>query len=349
MSGSHLTSDDRSSFGRLTHTVAALAGLGLSSLAGCFSGDREKMTAPGNDPSITRAIEGPGGEIRSDLIDKERASRRLILIGGGEPPVEALSRFVNWAGREESHILVIPWATAYPERSFRFIKAALEEFAPASIEVAPTRDEMRDPQHRAAFKNQLETATGVYFSGGDQTEVMKVVALDTELLGLLQSRFNKGVVFAGTSAGTAIMSKTMITGNGDFSVIDASKVETAAGLGMLDAVVLDQHFIKRYRLNRLLSVMTASKEALGVGVDEDTALSVIDNKTAEVVGPGDVVIVDNQERPGRLTLDVLKPGDRFDLQTRQRLGSSKGPLVPEWRPGKRPEPRQQPDASHPAP
>lgn len=119
------------------------------------------------------------------------------------------------------------------------------------------------------------------------------------------------------------MSPTMITGNGDFKVIDAAKVETRPGLGLLPGTIVDQHFIARQRQNRLLGLVLGNPQALGVGVDEDTALLVVDDRYAEVVGVSYVTIVDAQARSGALVLTMLEPGRRFDLRKRQVVGSKR--------------------------
>ena len=119
------------------------------------------------------------------------------------------------------------------------------------------------------------------------------------------------------AAGTAIMSNDMITGEGDFTVIDAKKVETSLGLGLLPAsVIVDQHFIKRQRQNRLFGLILRDKSKFGVGIDEDTALLVVDNRYAEVLGANQVMTVD--PRPdGSLTVRLFHSGDVVDLQKRK--------------------------------
>ena len=64
----------------------------------------------------------------------------------------------------------------------------------------------------------------------------------------------------------------MITGGGDHTVLDGQKVEVRAGLGLLPGVILDQHFLKRQRQNRLFGLVLDHPRLLGVGVDEGTAL-----------------------------------------------------------------------------
>jgi cyanophycinase len=246
------------------------------------------------------------------------AGQRLVLIGGGDRPAGAMARFVEWAGGAKARVLYITWATESPKESFDYFVEELKPLGPASVEVSPPAP--LTPESRAVFLAQLERATGVFFSGGDQVRIMDVL-VDAPIADAMRARYAAGIVFGGTSAGTAIMSPTMITGNGDFKVIDAAKVETRPGLGLLPGTIVDQHFIARQRQNRLFGLVLGNPKALGVGVDEDTALLVVDDRYGEVVGASYVTIVDAQARAGALVLTILEPGRRFDLRKRRVVDS----------------------------
>jgi cyanophycinase len=113
------------------------------------------------------------------------------------------------------------------------------------------------------------------------------------------------------------MSKIMITGDGDFTVLDGTKVETREGLGLLPGAIVDQHFLKRQRQNRLFGLVLMHPEELGVGVNEDAALLVTDGRHGEAVD-GNVMIVDGKGGRDELKLTVLRPGEKFDLVQRRR-------------------------------
>jgi cyanophycinase len=236
----------------------------------------------------------------------------LVLFGGGERPAQALERFVEWAGGAQARLLVVTWASAEPTESFEGVREDVAPLGPASVEMAPLAP--LDVVARERFRALLRDATGVFFGGGDQTRIMNVLK-DSELLLALRERHRAGIVYGGTSAGTAAMSRIMITGEGDFKVIDAAKVETREGLGLVDGVILDQHFVRRQRENRLFALVLAHPDQLGVGIDEDAALLVEGGRRAEVVG-GPVMIVDARQKRGALTVRLLRPGQRFDLRRR---------------------------------
>jgi cyanophycinase len=253
-----------------------------------------------------------------------RAQERLVIVGGGTRPQSAMAKFVEWAGKDRSRILIIPWATEEPESAFDYLKKDLVEFKPEAIELAPVAP--MTPEKKQKFLTQLENATGVFFTGGDQVKIMNVLK-DESLLEGLRKRYAAGVVFGGTSAGTAIMSRQMITGEGDFTVIDGKKVQTSTGLGLLpNYVIVDQHFIKRQRQNRLFGLILQEGK-FGIGIDEDTALLVTDNRFAEVTGVNQVMTVDPQ-RDGSLVIRLLHPGEILDLRTR-RLGKKRAAKHPD--------------------
>ena len=244
------------------------------------------------------------------------AAERLVLAGGGDLPKRARERFVEWAGGSRARILVILWATSEPKESFDWIRDEMSAVGPADITSAPLAP--LDDASRGRFLTQLAASTGVFFSGGDQARIMDVLK-DGELLEALRARYRAGVVFGGTSAGCAAMSSPMITGEGDFTVIDGSKVETREGLGLLPNAIVDQHFLKRQRENRLFGLILDHPDLLGVGVDEATALLVEDGARGEVAGAGQVMLVDARHDPGALLLRLFKDGERVDLVRRGAL------------------------------
>lgn len=247
------------------------------------------------------------------------AQQRLVVVGGGKRPQAAMSKFVEWAGGRAGKILVITWATSEPESSFEYLRKDFLELGLEAIVFAPVAP--LTVEKKSAFLSQLNDATGVFFTGGDQVKTMEVLK-DESLVHALRERYEKGIVFGGTSAGAAIMSKQMITGEGDFTVIDGKKVETSAGLGLLpDDVIVDQHFIKRQRQNRLFGLILLSGKKFGIGIDEDTALLVTDNRYGHVVGSRQVMTVVPEKNNGGLLIQLLQPGDNLDLRKRKQLRS----------------------------
>ena len=183
---------------------------------------------------------------------------------------------------------------------------------------------------RPAWVDSLRQASLVYISGGDQSRFMNIVA-GTAIEDAIHEAYHNGAVIAGTSAGAAVMSEKMITGNelrhpeyrATFPIIENENLELAPGLGMLNTAIIDQHFVWRSRHNRLITAVLEYPELPGIGIDESTAILVQGNQ-AEVVGDAQVLVFRNQtgqtnhhnDKMGahNLRLDVFLPGERFLIQ-----------------------------------
>lgn len=244
------------------------------------------------------------------------ATQHLLLVGGGNIPPAAAARFVSWAGGAQSKILLISWATEDPAGAYEDF---LKDFGPYHPPDHPgaylwAKTPPSTPAEKAQFLATLNQATGVFFCGGDQKRIFNVID-DDEILHALQARYRAGVAFAGTSAGTAIMTPIAIEG-GDPDVIDGRLVPTHRGLGLLPGVIVDQHFIRRSRENRLFGLVLLHPQLFGLGVDQDTSIAFENGRYGEVIGPGDVMLVDARRVPGSLTITLLEPGGHVDLHLR---------------------------------
>ncbi len=234
-----------------------------------------------------------------------RAESKLLLVGGGNRPVDAMRSFAEKSGNGQ--ILIIPWASASIE-SAESIRNEITPFTKARIEIVPHQLSSADV---IKLHQQIIGATGIFFTGGDQNTLMKFIR-DYKVYDLLKKRYQEGMMFGGTSAGTAIMSDPMLTGLADLSVIDGSKVELAQGLGLLpQGIIADQHFIVRGRFNRLAGLIQDKKGKLGIGVDENTAL-MISGSEARVIGPSQVLFFKINSSQ-KLEITILEPGKSLNL------------------------------------
>ncbi len=221
------------------------------------------------------------------------AETNLLLIGGGNHPAGVVERFVQYAGGSQARILVITWASGYPEETYQDISQELKSNSGAEISEAPHRP--LSPASRKIFLEKLKQASGVYFTGGDQNKIMQVLS-DESLRLAVADFYQSGSIVAGTSAGTAIMSPRMLTGNGS---------ETVPGLGLLPGVILDTHFIVRKRIERLKAALLKFPMLIGLGIDEDNAIWVQNGKYVEVMGPTYLTKVINQ--------NVIEQTENFSL------------------------------------
>jgi cyanophycinase len=256
----------------------------------------------------------------------------LVLIGGGEKPLAAMQKFVELAGGKDAPIVVFPTASEEADAAEYYANLFVKELGCTRVAVLDLKT--REDAARADFAEQTKRARGVFFGGGDQSRITRAL-LDTPVGAAVDDAFARGAVVGGTSAGTACQSALMITGEGDFTVIRAGAVELARGLGLFPGVIVDQHFVARQRSNRLLSAILEHPVLLGIGVDEDTAIWVTPEGTMEVIGERSVVVIDAAKAKvsraaaagGKdllgvrgLRLEVLLPGDRYDLRRRRPLG-----------------------------
>jgi cyanophycinase len=272
---------------------------------------------------------GRGGE-RGSRRDGS-AGGRLVVIGGaerrGDGGTVILERFAALAGGDRARVAIVATASREPEPlEDEYIKL----FTTLGVgDVRAVRLDSRERANSDAAVAALTDATGVFFTGGDQLRVATLLG-GTRVDSVLHARIAAGdLVLAGTSAGAAMMSSTMVLGGDDVGVTTGS-VRTGPGLEFLPGVLIDMHFAERGRLNRLLSAVALFPHELGLGIDEDTAI-VVDGDRFEVVGSGSVTVIDagladlidipqRTDGPIALTgarLHVLPAGYTFELTDRR--------------------------------
>jgi len=252
----------------------------------------------------------------------------LLIIGGAENRTcgsGPLETFVRLAGAAGARVVVVTTATELPEQVTAEYEAAFGRLGVTAVR------ELRLLGRAAAddpgVLEALEDATGVLFSGGDQSRIRTLVGSKTNEL-LRRRLEDDGLVIAGTSAGATAMGRWMILG-GTGHEVAASTVRVGPGLGLMEDVLIDMHFLERGRLPRLLSGIALDTRLLGVGIDEDTAVVVSDG-AFEVVGSGLVTVVDagratvgyaagDDEPMAMLNVDLhlLPAGCRFEMDRRR--------------------------------
>jgi cyanophycinase len=258
---------------------------------------------------------------------------QLLIIGGAEDKegdCTILREFVRRAGGVNARIVVMTVATSLPEEVGRTYTEVFERLGVENVQIVDTanREDGSNPKALEAVEN----ATGVFFTGGDQARITSQLK-DTELDAAIHRRYQEGIVVGGTSAGAAMMPDVMIVEGQSETNPRLEVVEMGPGMGFLPGVVIDQHFLQRGRLGRLLSAVTQEPVVLGFGIDENTAVAV-SNHQFEVIGEGAVTVVDVAELThtnlGQILKDedlaicgaklhILPHGYRFDLKTRKPI------------------------------
>jgi len=262
----------------------------------------------------------------------EGSSRGWIVpIGGAENKENdrsILARFVEVSGGPDADIVVIPTASRLAETGDKY-RALFEELGAARVSTMDF-DTRRDC-HEGNRLERLGTATGIFFTGGNQLRLSTLLG-GTPIAKLIRIRNAEGVTVGGTSAGASILSEHMIAGGDDGASVVAGSVRLAPGLGLTNRFVIDQHFRQRDRLGRLLTALAYNPFAVGIGLDEDTAAFIAPDNTLEVVGSGGITVVDaanlafssmDAVAEGEpvcmlgLTVHILVAGATFNLHTRR--------------------------------
>ena len=258
----------------------------------------------------------------------EKIKGDLIIIGGAEDKEgdkEILKKVCNSINKEEDIIIIATVATEYPKEAFEkyrkiFSGLGVKNIKGLNIE---TREDSLIPNNI----DLIREAALIFFTGGDQLRITSLIG-GTLIYDTLKESIQNGCIMVGTSAGASVMSETMVVKGEDDESPRKCTLKMAPGLGLIEGVMIDQHFAQRGRIGRLLTGIAQNPEVLGIGIDEDTAILVSDKGTAEVIGSGAVYFIDgsgitysnvSEQYSNEILsmfnvkLHVLKEGDKFDL------------------------------------
>jgi cyanophycinase len=210
------------------------------------------------------------------------AKGHLVIAGGGGLPDRILEKTIQLAGGPAAPVVVLPQASEEADTgdvvSEMWRKAGATTVTPLAL------------TDLAAARKAVDAASLIWFPGGDQVRLMKALE-GTGLPEVIARRYRDGAVVGGKSAGAAVMSAIMLTGDADLQGMTVGATKTAPGLGLWPGVIVDQHFLKRQRQNRLMSLVLEHPELVGVGIDEDTAV-IVSGKRFVVLGENTVVVID---------------------------------------------------------
>lgn len=262
----------------------------------------------------------------------EKVKGHLLIIGGAENKGrdgDILKKLVEIAGGHRGIITIITVASQDPAGVGR---EYIEVFNGLGVEDVVALDiETRADAEKKASVDRILKSTAVFFTGGDQLRITSLLG-GTKLYCALHEGYREGVLIAGTSAGAAAMSDNMIVGGSGDETPQGSLLNMAPGMGLVEEVVIDQHFAQRGRLGRLLMAVAQNPFILGVGIDEDTSILVKPDATFEVIGSNTATVIDasgisfanvSELHAGEpLTLidakiHVLSRGGGFDMKSRR--------------------------------
>src|ERR1044071_5859314 len=262
----------------------------------------------------------------------ERSDRALIIIGGKEDrsnhkPI--LGEVAKRIGAGKLVVTTVAMENNTDELFDQYEKAfrSLGVKHLYNLEISDRQEATLPAKVRI-----LDDAVGVFFTGGDQLKITSQIG-DTPIFERIREIYDDGGVIAGTSAGASVMSETMLVEGGDEnSHVIGDSVRMAPGLGLIGGVIIDQHFMERGRLGRLMGAVAQNPKNLGIGIDEQTAIVVERGNGFYVLGSGAVYVIDGSgvsysnvaEEVMKKTLSIhdmkvhmLSQGDRFDLIARR--------------------------------
>lgn len=262
------------------------------------------------------------------ICAQQKNPGKLFIIGGGARPDALMERVISEAGlRQGGYTVVLPMSSAEPDSAVYYLKS---QFVKLGLPHVYGFNFVKGETPKAAWLDSVRRASLIYISGGDQNRFMDVVR-GTEIEKAILDARSHGAVVGGTSAGAAVMSRVMITGNelkhpdyaSTFRNIEAENIQTKPGLGLMQQAIVDQHFVRRSRYNRLISAVIEFPLLTGIGIDEATAI-LVDGDKIEVVGESQVIVLENPKksksiRNGKLgakdlRLTILLPGDVYRLR-----------------------------------
>ena len=255
-----------------------------------------------------------------------------LVIVGGEQTNDIVKKYVELAGGCDAKIIVIPNAGSEPKY---WSEVQVKEFTDLGAQAEYLLFTRQTADDEVNLK-KMDWANAVFFLGGDQSDLARDM-LGTKLLEKVFGIYNNGGVVGGSSAGAAIMSEVMITGNElinkdstvSFVTIEKGNVEVKTGFGFLKNAIVDQHFFKRKRHNRTIASLIEHPNLFGIAIDESTGIIVYPDETFEVIGSYQVLVYDpidgdniREDKNGNLgisdmRLQILISGDKFDMKTRK--------------------------------
>ncbi len=257
----------------------------------------------------------------------------LLIVGGGDTPIEVQERFVTLAGGPgRARIALLPMASTEYDEEAREVEA---DFRKLGAETRLLNISHEEAQQEAVGR-QLREFDAYWFLGGDQSRLASVL-VGTAALEVIERRYEEGATIGGTSAGASVMSSVMLTGRvrqpRDAEEIELSNIareiiDVSKGFGFFKGAIVDQHFMMRPRYNRLISATLDHPQLVGVGIDEETALLVRPDGVWEVLGRYYVKLFDARRarvigdagpmaRASDIRMHVLPAGSTFNPKNRK--------------------------------
>jgi cyanophycinase len=194
--------------------------------------------------------------------------------------------------KEQSRIEIVTTASLVPKEVGPEYLRAFEYLGAVNVDVLNI--ENRSQATLEASVERIRNADVVMFTGGDQLRLTSILG-GTEIHDLILDKYqNEDFLYVGTSAGAAAASANMIYQGSSSEALLKGEIKITSGLGLIDDVIVDTHFVHRGRIGRLFQAVVSNPKTLGIGLGEDTGLFITEGNTMEAIGSGLVILVDGR-------------------------------------------------------
>ncbi|MBS1584920.1 MAG: cyanophycinase [Bacteroidetes bacterium] len=284
------------------------------------------MTIPKGFLVSVGGAEDKGTDLEKGFIQQDRL--KFFELG-------ILSNIIHLTQHDkDSSVEVITTASSIPDEVADNYREAFEKLGCSNV--GHMRIRTREDASKPEYIERIKNCDCVMLSGGNQLRLSSIFG-GTELLDILKQRYEtEKFVIAGTSAGAMAMSNTMIYEGSAAKAHLKGEVKITTGLGLMQNVIIDSHFDKRGRFNRLAQAVSAYPGAIGIGLGEDTGVIVSEGSNLKAIGSGSVVIVDGKNidhnniadielgKPisvENIIVHIMSEGDLYDLRKRKFVGT----------------------------
>jgi cyanophycinase len=219
----------------------------------------------------------------------------VVAVGGNEDKEHdlfVLRRIVSLIKNRPIVIEVITTASEMPEETSKMYQRALDKISNTTVQFMHIR--AREQAEDEQYIQRLKKSHIIFFTGGDQLRITSTLGGTEFLKTIVNKYYTEDCIVAGTSAGATAMSQSMIYEGESSEALVKGSVKVTAGIGLIQNVVIDSHFIKRGRFSRLMEIITSNPGHIGIGLGEDTGIIIRKGCLIEAIGNGLVVIFDGK-------------------------------------------------------
>ena len=239
-----------------------------------------------------------------------------------------LKRIITESSKKEnSKIEIITTASKIPREVGPEYARAFEYLGAQQVNVLHI--EKREEALNQEIISRVQAADIIMFTGGDQLRLTSILGGTPVHDEILRKYQTEEFIYAGTSAGAAAASNNMIYQGSSSEALLKGEVKITSGLGLMDNVVFDTHFVQRGRIGRLFQAVVSNPKTLGIGLGEDTGLLITHGNAMEAIGSGLVILVDGRNIKDtnitqvelgspvsikNLVVHVMSQNDHYDLE-----------------------------------